>query len=265
MPMPQPSQRWLRAIERMCLELRGKDAPKHELISEAIRAVLRSNDGSLGNRLPPERAIARAVGSSLGTVQKALANLAAEGAISRELGRGTFARLHWTGFSGPWHFRFVERLGGAPEGVNCDSVSVTATRSEGAHTDVLDDDPLGFVRIYRRLSGPRGLTLVTRTWLSASRFGSLLELTPEDIRNENLRVTLRERFGVPIVSATQTVCAATLPAFACSAMKLEVGTIGLTLEVVGYERPGSPVFYADIYCPPNVRKMTQPLVASDWV
>ena len=66
------------------------DVPKHVRLRNAVLSAIRKGHFRPGDQLPPEQELSRAVGLSLGTVQRALARLAADHALTREHGRGTF-------------------------------------------------------------------------------------------------------------------------------------------------------------------------------
>jgi DNA-binding transcriptional regulator YhcF (GntR family) len=59
-------------------------------VCESIVAGIESGSLRDGDRLPSETELASGLGVSVGTVQKALAQLATTGIVSREHGRGTF-------------------------------------------------------------------------------------------------------------------------------------------------------------------------------
>ena len=69
--------------------------PKHVRLRNAVLAAIRKGYLKPGDQLPPEQEVSRAVGLSLGTVQRALSNLANERALVREQGRGTFIAKPW--------------------------------------------------------------------------------------------------------------------------------------------------------------------------
>ena len=64
--------------------------PRYQAIVEAIQAGLSSGSLRTGDRLPPQRELARMVGCNLGTVTRAFEELNKTGVIRGEVGRGTF-------------------------------------------------------------------------------------------------------------------------------------------------------------------------------
>ena len=59
-------------------------------IEEQLADRIESGELAAGERLPPERELADALGVSRMTVRQALASLAARGMVERGVGRGTF-------------------------------------------------------------------------------------------------------------------------------------------------------------------------------
>jgi len=86
--------------------------PKHVRLREAISTIIRDGLLKPGDQIPPEQTLTQASGLSLGTVRKALSDLAAEGLLIREQGRGTFVSQPRSPIEEVWQFRFVDH----PEG-----------------------------------------------------------------------------------------------------------------------------------------------------
>jgi len=114
-----------------------------------------------GERLPPERELASALGVSRMTVRQALDALARRGLVERGVGRGTFVRAT----------RPELRLDG-PLGLTAE----LAAQGLRAEAQVLDAGLEGEELHVRRLRSTGGRPLVLEdSWLPADRFPGLLE------------------------------------------------------------------------------------------
>jgi DNA-binding GntR family transcriptional regulator len=77
------------------LRLRRRDAePAWAQIEAQLAERIESGGLQAGERLPPERELARSLGGSRMTVRQALGALAERGLVERGVGRGTFVRRH---------------------------------------------------------------------------------------------------------------------------------------------------------------------------
>jgi GntR family transcriptional regulator len=115
-----------------------------------------------GERLPPERELAAALGVSRMTVRQALDALARRGLVERGVGRGTFVRAGArVEHSLDGALGFTERLAG--QGLPAEARVLAAAR---------EGDELHVRRL--RSTGGRPLALED-TWLPADRFPDLLE------------------------------------------------------------------------------------------
>ena len=70
----------------------GTPKPAWVQIEEQLADRIEAGALAPGDRLPPERDLAQALGVSRMTVRQALASLAARGLVERGVGRGTFVR-----------------------------------------------------------------------------------------------------------------------------------------------------------------------------
>jgi 2-aminoadipate transaminase len=75
----------------MILELkRDSHVPLYTQIAEQVREKMRAGALKVGDRLPPNRELARSLGVNRGTVSTAYDELMADGLLSSRVGRGTF-------------------------------------------------------------------------------------------------------------------------------------------------------------------------------
>ncbi len=81
--------------------------PKYLQLRRAILASIEDDVLAPGDQIPPEEKLTSVLGISLGTVRRALGQLAAGGFVTREHGRGTFIAKHQRAIDDSWHYRFL--------------------------------------------------------------------------------------------------------------------------------------------------------------
>jgi DNA-binding GntR family transcriptional regulator len=80
---------------KLALRLRRRDdEPAWAQIEAQLAERIEGGELRAGERLPPERALAKSLGVSRMTVRQALGSLARRGLVERRVGRGTFVRAH---------------------------------------------------------------------------------------------------------------------------------------------------------------------------
>src|SRR5512133_1373723 len=84
---------------------------KYAQLRETLSAAIRGGQWKPGSQLPAERELARLTRFSLGTVQRALRELADEGLLVRSQGSGTYVAEGRGGIDEPLHLRFLGRDG----------------------------------------------------------------------------------------------------------------------------------------------------------
>lgn len=206
-------------------------------------------DGALaaGAQLPPEQWLARATGVSLGTVQKALNALHADGLIERRQGHGTYVSEPRRPMTELWHFRFFDpRTGGfAPIYSRLLSRRIVAGR---AVPRVLPRDPAGFVEIERAIDIAGEATCHSRLYLGASHFAPLMAIEPAVFDNVNLKQIFAGEFGRPTLDAVQRV-RATAPPRAVARVLGHSGTAPvLALTVIAHSH-GGPYSFQEVHIP----------------
>ncbi|WP_454689478.1 GntR family transcriptional regulator [Achromobacter aloeverae] len=69
-------------------------SPLYEQIKHALLTALAHGEWKQGDAIPPEKALAERFGVSIGTLRKAIDELAAENILVRHQGRGTYVAVH---------------------------------------------------------------------------------------------------------------------------------------------------------------------------
>lgn len=85
----------------------GRHQPaKYAHLREALSQAIEDGFWTYGDKLPPEGELARLTPFSLGTAQRAYADLVREGLVERRAGAGSFVLRPSRILDTPWHFRF---------------------------------------------------------------------------------------------------------------------------------------------------------------
>ncbi|MBK8064122.1 MAG: GntR family transcriptional regulator [Betaproteobacteria bacterium] len=206
----------------------------------------------LGSQLPPEQVLAAAVRLSLGTVQKALANLASEGWISREHGRGTFVQGPRKPLADLWHFRFHRQPGGEPLPVYSTLLSRRALRLEaGPVVEALGADAAGYIELTRLISGDDRAYCWSQIFLRASKFRRLLDMPQSALESINLKEVFAREFACPTLSVVQYGRITTLSPEACRALKRRRAVTGFRLRIVASSHGNTPFSLQYIEFPEN--------------
>ena len=109
--------------------------PKYLQLSDAIARAIVQGDLKTGEKLPPEGELARVLPASLGTIQRALNNLADRGLLVRRHGHGTFVAEPAMAPKDLWHFRFLADDGRSLLPVYTQVGSVEPVRRAGPWSD----------------------------------------------------------------------------------------------------------------------------------
>jgi GntR family transcriptional regulator len=149
--------------------------PLYRVVKRALLSAIESGRCRPGHTLPSETQIATAMGISIGTLRRAVDELAAEHILVRRQGRGTFVATHH-----PDRFLFqffhVERADGLREAPRVDLVSFERLRATEEHAQALrlrPGDPV--IQIENRLQLQGRAVIHDRLTLPSALFKGLTE------------------------------------------------------------------------------------------
>src|SRR5216684_2553771 len=228
-PGPAPvSPRRRRLGERLRLRS-GSAAPVHVQIEEQLAGQIASGELHTGERLPPERDLARDLNVSRMTVRQALSSLAARGLVERGAGRGTFVAPRKVDHDLTRVAGFSEQLArqGLEPGAKIIDVSETpAGWRVSAALEIAPKAPV--VRIQRvRLADGVPMALED-SWFPAERFPGFAD---HDLHG-SLYALMRDVYGVAPVRAIERL----EPVLARAPLML--------VERTAYGGDGTPVEFA---------------------
>ena len=228
---------------------------KYAQLRETLTSAIRGGHWKPGSQLPPERELARVTGFSLGTVQRALRELADQGLLVRTQGSGTYVAEGRAAIDEPMYLRF---LGGAGEPTFLPLYPKVLARKRiaerGAWSEWLREPSGAVVRITRRISVNGEFHLFNRFYFSAARFPGIASAPLSTLDGANLKQLLAGEVNVPVTKVRQRVSLAKLPEEAAAAVGVKPGTRGLLLESAAMGGR-EPLYFLESFIPPNERRL----------
>lgn len=219
---------------------------KRTMVSDAIIRDIESGSLREGDRLPSEGDLAARHRVSVGTVQKALTQLAHSGLITREQGRGTF--VSGTRVA-PADVRYLRFSGADGRDLPCyvHARSVKRTTRKGPWSEFLGGE--GFVRIERIINVGGRFDLYSEFWLREEDFAELGGLDRSALE-KNLRELVGQRLALPTLRVDQCIRFGELPSAAAQQLTIAAGQAGLIKELRGYTLRNRPLYYQSVYAGP---------------
>ena len=220
-------------------EHRPTALPLHRQLRELMIARIASGEWSPGTYLPSEARLAEEYGVAVGTLRKALLDLAGEGVVQRRQGKGTVVTSH---DSDQALFRFFNLRG--PDGAPLRPESrVLARTREAAAQDVAT--ALGLehgaeVICIARVRDVGGTPVVyERIRLDAARFAAL-ETAPDPLPN-TLYQLYQTQFAATVHRACEAVTADAASGRCAAELALAPGTPVLRIRRIARDYAGAPI------------------------
>ena len=199
--------------------------PLYQRLYDDLKARIEAGEWKPGAALPAESVLTASYGVALGTMRKAIDQLAADGLVDRRQGRGTFVRRPMFTHSLFRFFRLQDKAGRpiAPEGRILSRELAPVPAAAAAALGLEAGTPA--VRMTRlRLVADEPI-LAEEVWLDPALFGGILTL-PSEAFGPLLYPLYEDRFGQVVVAAEENLTVETASAE--------------TAELLGVA-PGSPV------------------------
>jgi DNA-binding GntR family transcriptional regulator len=231
--------------------------PKYVQLREALIAAIKAGHWKPGAQLPTESDLTRLTRYSLGTVQRALRDLADSGVVIRSQGSGTYVAEGRGSIDAPLHLRF-RGDDGEPAFLPLFPKVLSRTRvDDGGEpwADWLRREGADIVRIDRQLSVNGEFVVFNRFYFDARTLPGIASRSLASLDGANLKQLVGESLSLPITDVDQHVSFVTFDSEACKAMGVKRGTGGLLLESAAYAGRGNPAYFLESFIPPNRRRL----------
>lgn len=217
----------------------------YQRIKEYLQEEIDAGRLAAGDRVPSERELAERFNISRMTVRHALTELVNEGTLYRYQGKGTFVARPKIrqGLTGLTSFTEDMRSRGLTPGARVLSVSAVPAPYKARKALGLDHETR-VVRIERlRLADDEPMALEV-THLPYTRFANL---ESENLEDQSLYQLLKAKYGINILSATQTIEPAVADGRLAEVLSVPEGALLLLLERTTVDERGEPVEFVSSY------------------
>ena len=216
--------------------------PLYRVVKRALLGAIEAGSYAPGSALPSESELAAAFGVSIGTLRKAVDELAAENILIRQQGRGTFVARH-TRERELFYFLHVVPQQGSKQYPDVQLESFARGRADRRVADALGIEPGDSVYRIRNLLREDGAPIIVDDiTLPVQRFAGLTERQFRE-RRSTVYNLYQEAFGISVVATRERVRA--LPADNATATLLGVaaGTPLLSIRRVALSYREQPIEY----------------------
>jgi GntR family transcriptional regulator len=233
---------WRRRIfgERWRLKPKS-DVPAHVQIEEQLAERIASRELAAGERLPPERELAKGLGVSRMTVRQALSSLDARGLVERGVGRGTFVSHRKLDHDLTRVAGLTERL--ERQGLQPGAAvrEVQEREASWAIAAALELEPGSPVVRIRRLRLGSGVPLVLEdSWVPGELFPGIAD---RDL-SRSVYALMRDEYQREPVRAVERLEPVVARSHEAKLLKVDVGSPLMLVERTAYSADGTPVEFA---------------------
>lgn len=221
------------------MSLRPVSQPLHRQLRDLMLARIETGEWSPGTFLPSETRLAEEYGVAVGTLRKALLDLAAEGVVFRRQGKGTVVASH---DSDAVLFRFfnLRRADGTVFQPESRVLSRTRRRATKAEVNALGLDAGAEVICITRVRDGDGQPVIyEHIILDAARFGRL-EHAPDPLPNTLYQLYQRD-FGATVHRALEKLTTATASPACARELGLPAGAALLRVDRLAVDYSTAPI------------------------
>lgn len=226
--------------------------PAYAKIERQIRQHIESGHWQPDDMIPTEAQLAEEHKVSIGTVRKALQELAVAGLLYRMQGKGSYVAGSFIRSKNHRFYRTHETFG-TPEPITrfaylrCERVNglEPACQSLSLPTGT----PL--IRLERLLTITEQPFVLVYSHFEAQRFAGLVDESPERFEKEALTLIIEKSYATPTMSAVELCSAATALPEIASILGLAANAPLLCLEMLCCSYNEKPFEYRQSYCVPG--------------
>ena len=237
--------------EFIAAETARSGAPKYMCVFEAFEKGILAGQFKPGQRVPAEQELTQRLPVSLGTLQRALTKLAANGLVVRNRKTGTFITDRRSQAEEVFHYRFTDPETGKIMLPFVRVLAVAIDATPGPWHDALGGAKC--VRMDRLLWVERDPPAFTSVFFAYEHGKVLVDIPVEELHGSSTHRVLIEHFNLPSLRKAHRIGTRALSDDACRHLMLAPGTVGTVWDVADYSINDQPVLFQRLQLPPGHR------------
>ncbi len=234
--------------------------PKHQRLTNALLDAIESGAWGPGDKLPTEEEIVQRTPYSLGTVQRALRNLAEQGVIVKQHGLGNFVADSSRKVEEPWHCRFLADDQRSFLPLYTKALRREKESGQGPWTPHLGTEA-SLMRIDRTIDVNHEFMIYGRFYANRQLLKNLWQIKLEQLDGMNFKDVIIRDFKLPITEIVHLVSYTEFDEEVCAHLSLPIGTQGMLVQAIAYSGKVRCAYYQEFYVPPNKRSLSFPEIS----
>lgn len=230
--------------------------PKYQRLADALLEAVKQGYWRPGDRLPAEQELTELTPYSLGTVQRAIRNLADQGLIVRQHGLGNFIADPSRQMEDPWHCRFLAEDGSLLP-IFTQAVERVAVTKPGPWTEFMGPSA-AVMRLDRIISVNDEFRIFSRFYCDRTVLKRLWNMPLSRLHGANFKHVIAEESRLPITEITHLVRMTRFEAETCERIGVGPRTLGLFMQAIARAGTDTCVYYQEFFIPPNERALKFP-------
>jgi GntR family transcriptional regulator len=232
--------------------------PKYQRLADTMVEAIKRGLWRPGDQLPAEDELTAMTPFSLGTVQRAMRDLAEQGLLVRQHGLGTFVAERPREIQKPWHCRFLADDGVTVLPVYSKTVHRVIVKEEGPWNLHLRSASGQVMRLDRVISINREFSVFSRFYGDRALLKKLWDLPMDRLDGVNFQQMLSESLKLPITDIKHLVAIAGFDGEAARHVGVEPGAPGIFLRAVAHAGRDLCVYYQEFSIPRSERSLEIP-------
>lgn len=229
--------------------------PKYQRLVEALTEGIRNGIWRPGDKLPAEEEITELTPYSLGTVQRALRELAEQGLVNRQHGLGSFVTEAPREIQNPWHCRFLDDDEETVLPIFSQAINRVIVKTKGPWNRYLGDgaDVMRLDRII--LINGNEFKIFSRFYADRNVLRPLWDLDLEKLNGLNFKQVIVQEFKLPITEITHAVQVCDFDEEACERVGVAFPYTGLYMQAIARAGRDRCAYYQQFFVGPTSRPM----------
>lgn len=229
--------------------------PKYQRLVNALIEAIRRGLWQPGDRLPAEDELTVMTSYSLGTVQRALRDLASQGLIIRQHGLGSFVADHAHELEDPWHCRFVADNLVDIVPIFSNAIRCGEQKEHGPWNTYLGLEQGEVMEIDRVININEEFNVYSRFYASKTRLRTLWDTPLSKLHGTNFKKKIAHECKLPITDIIHDVRLQVFDPEINQIISVEEGTVCMFMRAIAKAGVNLNVYYQEFFIPPTARML----------